>query len=178
MLKFEDNLLVGKLAVYGSVSVSSSLNVSLVSGVKEDLQDSLSISLHSGALSGDFSGVDNIVQDGVLNGSQCSGTRAGAAGLLVTGISLSEDGALGDEHDDLSGELLLELTDKFLVNLVHRFEQLVWNVKNDGSTSISTVDLLGGSDVNAAKRSLELGRSHFEVKKLIGNLLLESIGFL
>ncbi len=178
LLKFENNLLVGKLVVYGRVNVGSSLNVGLVSRVKEDLCDSLSIGLHSGSLSGDLGGVDNIVQDSVLDGSQCSGSRTRTAGLLVTGVSLSKNGTLRNEHNDLSGELLFELSDKLLVNLVNRFQQLVRNVKDDGSATISTVDLLGSCDVNVSERSLELGRSHFEVKELIGNLLLESIGFL
>jgi len=177
LLKFKNNLLVGKLVVYGSIDVGSSLNISLVSWVKVDLCDSLSIGLHSGSLSGDLGGVDNIVQDSVLNGGQCSGARTRSAGLLVTGVSLSEDGALRDEHNDLSGELLLELSDKLLVNLVHGFQQLVRNVEDDGRAAISTVDLLGSCDVNVSERSLKLGRSHFEVEELIGNLLLESVGF-
>lgn len=178
LLKFKNNLLVGKLVVYGSIDVGSSLNVSLVSGVEVDLCDSLSISLYSGSLSGDLGRVDNIIQDSVLNGSQCSGARARSAGLLVTGISLSEDGALGNEHNDLSRELLLELSDKLLVNLVHGFQKLVRNVEDDGGAATSTVDLLGSCDVNVSERSLELGRSHFEVEELIGNLGLESVRFL
>ena len=178
MLKFEDNLFVGKLAVNGGISVRSSLNVSLVSGVKVDLHDSLSIGLYSGALSGDFGWVDDIVQDSILNGSQCSGTRTRTAGLLVTGVSLSKNGALSDDHNDLSGEFLFELTNKLLVNLVDRFQQLEWNVKNDGGAATSTIDFLRSCDVNVSKRGFELGRGHFKVKKLIGNLLLESVGLL
>jgi len=169
---------VGELAVDGSVDVRSSRNIGLVSGIEEDLHESLSVGLHSGALSGDFGGVDNIVQDGILNGGQCSRARTRSAGLLVASISLSENCALSNDHDDLSGEFLFELTDKFLVNLVDRFEQLERNIQDDSSASASTVDLLCGCDVNASKRGFELGRGHFKVKKLIGNLLLESVGFL
>ena len=171
-------MLVGKLVVYRSIDVGSWLNVSLVSGVKVDLCDSLSIGLYSGSLSGDLSGVENIVQNSVLNSSQCSGSGTRTAGLLVTGVSLSKNGALRDEHNDLSGELLLELSYKLLVNLVHRFQKLVGNVEDDGRATTSTVDLFGSCDVNTSERSLELSRSHFEVEKLIGNLLLESIRFL
>jgi hypothetical protein len=89
LLEVKDDLLVGKLAVYSSVCFNPSLHVRLISRVKGNLHNSLSIGLHSGSFSDDLSGVHDIVKDGVLDCRQCSRTRSGSTRLLVTTVSLS-----------------------------------------------------------------------------------------
>lgn len=89
LLEVERNLLVGQLLVDISVGCNPGLNIGLVLGIKVNLEDTLSIDLASGPLSSDFSGVDNIVKDGLLDGSQSSRTRSDTLGLVRPGEGLS-----------------------------------------------------------------------------------------
>ncbi len=66
----EGNLLVGELSVNSSVSIGTSLNIGLVTSIKVDLEDTTSVNLAAGALSGDLGGVDNVLENGVLDGSE------------------------------------------------------------------------------------------------------------
>lgn len=68
--KVEGNLLVGELSVNSSVSIGTSLNIGLVTSIKVDLEDTTSVNLAAGALSGDLGGVDNVLENGVLDGSE------------------------------------------------------------------------------------------------------------
>jgi hypothetical protein len=74
-----------------------------------------------------------------------------------TSKRLSKDGTLSDDKDLLSRVFLLELTDKTLVDLVERLEELEGYVKNDSLTSSSTVYLLSSSDVKITESGLEVG---------------------
>lgn len=177
LLEQKRNLLVGELSVNRGEGLGAAFNVGLVLGIKVNLHDSLSISLHPSSLSNNFRGVHDVVQDGLVNSRQCSRTRARSIGLLVTVVRLSENGTLSDDQNVLSREFLFQLTDKFLVDLIDRFQKLEGDIQDDGLAS-ATVDLLGGCDVNVSERSLKLGRSHFKIEKFIGYRLLELIGFL
>ena len=64
------------------------------------------------------------------------------------------------------------------MDLIDRFQQFEWDVQDDSLATASTVNLLGSCDVNASKRCLELCGGHLKVEKLIGDGLLELIGFL
>lgn len=171
-------MLVCELAVDSGEGISASLNIRLVLGVKVDLDNSLSINLHSGALSNNLSRVDDVFQDGVLDGSKCAGSWAWSICFLVTVERLAQDGTLSNNQNVTSRELLFQFTDKSLVDLVDGLQQFEWNVKNDSLLSVSTVNLLGSCDVDATKRSLQLCGGHLKVEKLVGNRLLEFIGFL
>jgi hypothetical protein len=74
-----------------------------------------------------------------------------------TSKRLSKDGTLSDDKDLLSRVFLLELTDKTLVDLVERLEELEGYIKNDSLTSSSTVYLLSSSDVKITESGLEVG---------------------
>jgi len=178
LLELERNLLVCELSVDSSKSISASLNICLVLGVKVNLNNSLSVKLHSGALSNNLSRIANVLQDGVLDGSQCAGSRAGSTGFLVTVERLAQDGTLSNNQDVTSRKFLFQFTHKSLVDLVDRFQQFEWDVQDDSLASISTVNLLGGCDVDATKRSLQLCGGHLKIEKLVGNRLLKFIGFL
>ena len=77
-----------------------------------------------------------------------------------------------------AGKLLLKLTDKTLLNLVEGLEKLVGDVKDDGLSSGTAVNLLGGGDVEVLERGLELVGGHLQIEELLGDLGLELIGFL
>lgn len=176
LVEDEGNLLVGELAVDSCVGVGAGLNVGLILGVEVNLDDALAIDLASGALAGDLGGVNNVLEDGILDGGQGAGARAGggrAGGALV---GVAEDGALGDDEDVAAGELLLELADELLVDLVEGLEELVGDVKDDGLLAGSAVDLLGGGDVEVLEGALEVVGGHLEVEDLLGDLELELVG--
>jgi hypothetical protein len=73
------------------------------------LDDLLLVSLDTGALAGDLGGVDQVLEELLVDGGE--GAGAGAH-LLGTGSAggLGHDAALGNEDDVAVRELLLELT--------------------------------------------------------------------
>jgi len=93
-----------------------------------------------------------------------------------TSKRLSKDGTLSDDKNLLSRVFLLELTNKTLVDLVERLEELEGHVKNDSLTSSSTVYLLSSSDVKITESGLEVSRGHLEVDELLCYRSLELIG--
>ena len=176
LVEDEGDLLVGELAVDSGVGAGAGLNVGLILGVEVNLDDALAIDLAAGALAGDLGGVNNVLEDGILDGGQGAGARAGggrAGGALV---GVAEDGALGDDEDVAAGELLLELADELLVDLVEGLEELVGDVEDDGLLAGSAVDLLGGGDVEVLEGALEVVGGHLEVEDLLGDLELELVG--
>lgn len=174
----ERDLLVGQLSVDGSVGISASLNVGLVTSIKVNLENTTSINLAAGALSGDLSGVDNILKDSVLDSSQGTGAGTQSLGLLGTSIALSKNVTLGNNDDVTSRELLLQLAYKTSLNLLEGPLKLEGHVDDDGLASSSAVNLLGGGDVKVTEGSLQLSGGHLKVEKLLGDLGLKFIGLL
>jgi hypothetical protein len=175
LVEYETNLFVGQFGVDSSEGVSASLHVGLVLGVKVNFKDALSVNLAANTLSGDFGGVDNVLKDGVLNSGEGTGARTKTGGLLGTSVAVSKDGALSNNQNVTSRELLLKLTNKTLVDLVVALKKLVRNVKDDSLTSTSNIDLLGGSYVKITKRCLQFGGSHLQVQKFLSHIGLKII---
>ena len=177
LLEVERNLLVCKLSVNSRESLDAALNISLVLRVKEDLDDTLSISLHPSSLSNNFSGVNYVIQDGLVNGSQCSRTWARSGSLLVAVVCLSKNGALCNNQHVLSREFLFQLSNKFLLDLIDGRKKFVGNIQDDG-LGATAINLLGSCDVDVSEGGLQLRRGHLKIKKFIGYRLLELIRFL
>jgi hypothetical protein len=83
--------------------------------VEDDLESLGAVLLGADALADNLNGVDEVVKDGVVDGSE--GTGTGALLLLVGAgvdgaLGLGEDAALSDEEDVAVRELLLEFTGK------------------------------------------------------------------
>lgn len=114
----ERNLLVGQLPVHSSIGVSSALDVGLVASIKVDLQDTTSINLASGTLSGDFGGVNDIFENGILYSSESTGTGTQSLSLLATSVRLAQNVTLGNDDEMLSREFFFQLTDKTGLNLL------------------------------------------------------------
>ena len=171
----ERNVLVGQLVVNTSVGCGSSLNVSLVLSGKENLKGLGSINLASGSLSLDLSWVYNILKDSILYSSQGTGTWAKSTGLLGTSVRLSEDGALSDDDNMSTRELLLKLTYKTLLDSTEGSVQLEWNVDDNSLGSSSTLNLLSSGDVKVLKWCLQLSRGSLKTEKFLSNGELELI---
>ena len=173
----ERNLLVGKLVIDSSVGGGAALN-SGVLVVEVDLDNALAVDLAAGALANDFGGVENVLKDGILDGSEGAGARTGCMRPGGTLVGVAKDCALGNNEHKGAGELFLELANKLGVDRLERLEKLVGNVKDDGLLSTSAVNLLCGSDVEVLEGGLEIGGGHLQVEELGTNLGLELIGLL
>jgi hypothetical protein len=80
--------------------------------VQDNLQGLAAILLGAGALADDLDGVDQVSEDGLVDGGQGAraGTLLGLGGARVDGaLGAGQDAALGDEEDVTVRELLLEL---------------------------------------------------------------------
>jgi len=77
-----------------------------------------------------------------------------------------------------SREFLLEFTYKLLLDGIEGLLQLEGNVEDDSLASSSTVNLLGGGDVEPTKGSLELSRGRLETEEFLSYRQFKIIGFL
>ena len=96
VIKVENDVLVGELSVYSSKRIRSTLYIRLVLVVEVDLQETLAIELVSHSLAGNLGGVDNILENGIVNSCQCARARTRSTGFLVAVAGLAENGALCD----------------------------------------------------------------------------------
>jgi hypothetical protein len=174
----EGNLLVGQLAIHGSIRIGTSLHIGLITSIQVHLHNSASIDLATSALTSNFRGVYNILKNGILDSRESARTGAQSLGLLGTSITLSQNVALSDDDDMTSRELLLQLANETGLDLLEGFLEFEWDVYDDSLAARSAVNLLGGGDVQVAKGCLQLGGGHLEVEKFLGNLGLKFIGLL
>lgn len=79
----ELNSLVGELSEDGRESLELVLNLGLLLGRKEDLEELRLIKTNAGTLADDLGGVDDVLKDGVVDSGHGAGTRAADAGLLA-----------------------------------------------------------------------------------------------
>lgn len=168
------DILASELLVDGGKGVDLVLKGGGILGVKEDLDDLGAIGLDAGALADDLSGVDNVLEGGVVHGSQGAGP---GAHLLLAGAAggLGHDAALGDKEDVTVGELLLELTGQTGVDTLGLLEDRHGNEDHDGLATSGNVQLLGSGDLDGTEVLLELGRGLLQVKDSLGDLELELI---
>lgn len=112
------NTTAGQLLVHLRVSIESVIHTTLLLLIEHNLQDFASILLGAQSLADDLNRIDQVGKDGVVDGSESSGTGAllseggaRAGGALGTG----ENAARGKNQDMAVGELLLELTGESVV---------------------------------------------------------------
>lgn len=107
------NTTASQLLVDLRVGIKSVVNTSLLLLIENNLQDLATVFLGAETLADNLNGVDEIVEDGIVDCSECSGAGAllsegctGAVGSLWAG----EDTARGEDQDMAIRELLLEFT--------------------------------------------------------------------
>jgi hypothetical protein len=171
-------LLVGEFSVNGGKGVGLALDIGLILAVQIDLEDTLSVGLDPSSFTDNFSGIADIIKNGVLDLGEGTRSRTWSLGLLVAVVRLSQNGALGNNEDMLSGEFFFELSDQPGVNLLEGHEQFVGDVEDDGLLSITDIDLLSGGDVKVSQRCLEFGGGHFQIQEFLRHLGFELVGFL
>ena len=92
--------------------------------IQDDLDGLAAVLLGADALADDLNGVDQVVEDGVVDSGQSTRARAllVLVGARVDGaLGAGENPALSDEEDVAVRELLLELTGQAMVLLVQVF---------------------------------------------------------
>lgn len=111
--ELEGDTTAGELAVDLRVGVQAVVDATALLLVEDDLEGLAAVLLGAETLADDLDGVDEVDQDGVVDG----GEGPGAGALLLLGVAgaggalgAGEDLALGDDQDVAVGELLLELT--------------------------------------------------------------------
>lgn len=92
--------------------------------VQHNLGGLAAVLLGADTLADDLDGIDEVGQDGVVDGGQSTRARTllGLVGARVDGtLGAGKNAALSDEQDVAVGELLLELTGKAVFALVIAF---------------------------------------------------------
>lgn len=111
--ELEGDAAAGQLAVDLGVGVEAVVDAAALLLVEDDLEGLGAVLLGAEALADDLDGVDEVGEDGVVDGGQ--GAAAGA--LLLLGVAgaggalgAGQDAARGEDQDVAVRELLLELT--------------------------------------------------------------------
>lgn len=109
--ELEDDALAGQFAVDLGVGVEAEVDAAALLLVEDDLEDLAAVLAGAGALADDLDGVDDVVEDGVMDGRQ----RPRVGPLLrlrrprsIAAFGAGEDAARGQEEDVSVRELLLQ----------------------------------------------------------------------
>ena len=116
------------------------------------------------------------LKDGLVDVGEGAAARARAGDLLGAAAVLVEDGALGDDDDVATRELLLELADELLLDAVVLLEETVRHKHDDGLGAAGDVDLLSSGDVKILQVDLDLRGGDLQVEELLSDQLLELVG--
>lgn len=111
--ELEHNRPASQSAVDLAVGVQAVVNTTTLLLIEDDLGGLAAVLLGADALADDLNGVDQVVEDGVVDSGQSTRARTllGLVGARGNGaLGAGEDPALSDEQDVAVGELLLELT--------------------------------------------------------------------
>lgn len=87
--------------------------------VQMNLDQLRAVQLDAHPLADDLSREDQILQNGIVHGSQGAGSWALLlVGVTTTALGLGQDTTLANEHDMFAGEFLLQLTHKTGLDLL------------------------------------------------------------
>lgn len=116
--ELEHNVAAGQPTVDLAVSVKTVVNTTLLLLVQDNLQGLAAVLLGADALADDLDGVDEVSEDGVVDGGQSAGTGAllSLVGARVDGaLGAGQNAALSHEEDMAVRELLLQLAGEAVV---------------------------------------------------------------
>lgn len=109
--KLEHDPLTGEFPINFGVGVEAEIDAAALLLVQDDLEHLAAVLAGAGALANDFDRVDDVIEDGVVDGGQ--GARVGPFLRLRRSRSIAafgprEDAARGEEEDVAVREFLLE----------------------------------------------------------------------
>merc|ERR1719295_2119023 len=109
------------------------------------------------SLANNLGGVDKVVKDSSVHGLQSPGPWPLLLQLVGLPGWLGQNSPLGDEHDMLPRELLLQLPHQPCLDLLEGFQLWHRNENHDCLLSPGAVHLLSSSDVELPQLSLQVG---------------------
>ena len=134
----------GELPVHFRIGIESVIHTATLLLVQDDLQHLAAVLLGAGTLANNLNGVDNIGEDGVVDGGQGTGTGAllllrgsAAVGALGTG----QDATGGQDQYVAVGELLLQLAGQALLDLVEAWQEGHGDEDDDGALVVANLEL-------------------------------------
>jgi len=137
----------------------------------------LAIDANADAAVNNFGGVDNILEEGVMDGSE--GARVGAllGGDAVSLGLLGENAALAEDDDVAARELLLELVHDALLDAVEVLDEAERDEDNHSLLAITEIDLLGARNLDRLELGLELSVGvRLELEEVLSDDVLEGGG--
>ena len=170
----EHSGLVGELEVSSRESVELLLNVVafLLLDIEHNLEHLSAVGRHLDSLASDLMRGDNVVEDGLVDGSQ--GAGSGSDLDTLASEVLVDHGSVGGENNVLLGELLLELSNQSSVDLGNNSPRLVREVNNDGLSASLDLDLLSSRDDDVLELGLEIAaRADLDVEESLSNFELQ-----
>lgn len=160
--ELEGDTAAGELAVDLGVGVQAVVDATTLLLVEDDLEGLGTVLLGAETLADDLDGVDEVGQDGVVDGGQC----AGAGTLLLLGVARAggslgagQDAARGEDQDVAVGELLLQLTGETFEAVGCQWQVAWWMMVMPGNGSwnlplLDTVEALQERDGDKDDNSL------------------------
>jgi len=133
---------------------------------------------NAGSLADDLGGVDEVLEDGVVNGGECSRTGSLLSFRAVVSTGFREESPVCHDDDVFSRELLFELANETRVNTVEPLELEVRNEEDDGLLTAGNVHFLRGGYVQVLELGFQFVRAHFEVEQRLGDTLFQCIWLL
>lgn len=115
--ELKDDILTSELLVNSRESINLVFKRGGILGIEEDLEGLGAINLLAKSLTDNFSGVDEVIQDSIVDSGQGTRTRTGLLTVVATTRN-SQDTTLSNENNVTIRELLLEFTSKTSLNLV------------------------------------------------------------
>ena len=97
LVKFKGHLLVGQFSIDRCKCGGSRLDSGLILGAQPDLEDTTSIDFAACALALNFRGIQNIFQNGILDGGQRPTSRTQSLRAMVSGKGLAENRSLSND---------------------------------------------------------------------------------
>lgn len=170
--KEEFHILVGQLSVNSGESLELIIDLLDIFGVQIDLEESRAVSSESGSLANDLSRVNEVRQEGVVNGSQSAGARAELAGVVAR-ILGRKDSALGEDDDVLAREFLLQLADEASLELLEALVEAVRDEDDNALLAAWEFNLLGRGKEEISELSAHLFGGNFQFNESFSDLLLE-----
>jgi hypothetical protein len=154
--ELERNTSASQLSVDLRISIKSVINTALLLLIENDLQQLSTIFLGSETLADDLNGVDEVGENGIMDGGQCSGTGAllCLAGAGTVGSFGAGENTAGSENENVTvGELLLELTGETGV-LILDVDSRLGELRGEDIPLLHFVETLKGWDGDKDDNSL------------------------
>jgi len=146
--EFEIDVFARQLLVNCAKGFHFMLDLRLLGFVQKYLHSAAPVKFYADPLANNFSGENQIVEDGRVNGSQSSAAWPLLL-LLVPRFprGFGQDASLGDEDDVAPAELLLQLSNESRLDLLVGFELGDGNENDDRLAATANVHLLRGRHV-------------------------------